>query len=135
MDAYVLAKLAHVLTAVLAVGLVTSGALLLHARGGVAPETLRPIVIVVAVGLLVMVASGLVMDRLVGGAWHETRWFRIGFGWTIAAALAVAYAGRTLRRLRRGSVDGERARRRVRVAMTIAVACVAAAVIVMVRRP
>jgi hypothetical protein len=135
MTVYAVTKLAHVLIAVLAIGLVTSGTILARASSGVPSIALRPVVRWAMVGILLMVASGLLLDYLLAGALHATRWFRIGIGWTIAAGVAVGYSLRVIARARAGKLGAEHARRRVLLASWVAFACVAATVAVMVRKP
>lgn len=135
MTAYAFAKLAHVLIAVLAMGLVTAGTILARASSGVSPMALRPVVRWASVGLLLMVVSGLLLDYFVAGALHTTRWFRIGFAWTVAAGVALVYARRVIARAIAEKLDVERARRRLLLASWVAFACVAATVAVMVRKP
>ncbi len=125
MTSYTLAKLVHVLTAVLAMGLVTAAALLARS---VAPNALRVMLRGATAGLVVMIGSGLVLDHLVGGAYHAERWFRIGLGWTVAAGVALGYAQLAIARR-------PDPRRRVLIASWVALACVATVVVVMVRRP
>lgn len=135
MTAYAFVKLAHVVTAVVAMGLVTAAGILARASAGISATALRPIVRGAAVGLLLMLVTGGLMDYLLGGAWHGTRFFRIGVGWTLATGACLGYSTRTLARARAGTLDADRARARVLIASCIAVACVIATVGVMVRRP
>lgn len=135
MTVYAATKLAHVLIAVLAIGLVTAGTILARASSGVPPIALRPVVRLAMVGILLMLASGLLLDHLVAGALHATRWFRMGIGWTIAAGVAVSYSLRAIARASAGTLDAEHARRRLLLASWVAFACVGAAVAVMVRKP
>ncbi len=125
MTSYTLAKLVHVLTAVLAMGLVTAAAILART---VASSAIRSLLRVATAGLVMMIGSGLVLDHLVGGAYHAERWFRIGLGWTLAAGAALGYAQLAIAR----KPDP---RRRVLVASWLALACIATVVVVMVRRP
>jgi len=82
-----------------------------------------------------MVASGLLLDYLLAGALHATRWFRIGIGWTIAAGVAVGYSLRVIARAKAGKLDAEQARRRLLLPSWVAFACVAATVAIMMRKP
>jgi hypothetical protein len=135
MTTYAFVKLAHVMTAVIAMGLVTAAVILSRASAGISAAALRPIVRGAAAGLLLMLVTGALMDYLVAGAWHGTRFFRIGVGWTLATGACLGYSRRTLARATTGTLDAERARRRLLVASSIALACVVMTVGVMVRRP
>jgi hypothetical protein len=135
MNAYTYAKLAHVLSAVLAMGLATACAVLARRTSGVPLRALRSLVRLASVGFVFMVASGLLLDYLVAGAFHATRWFRIGFGWTVAAGIILGYAQRVIARGIAEKLDPKPAHRRLWVASSLALACVAMAVAVMVRKP
>src|SRR3954469_12769962 len=104
MTVYAATKLAHVLIAVLAVGLVTAGTILARGSSGVPPIALRPIVRWAMVGILLMLASGLLLDHLLAGALHKMSWFRMGIGWTIAAGVAVGYSLRVVARASAGKL-------------------------------
>ncbi|NVB84825.1 MAG: hypothetical protein HOV81_41025 [Kofleriaceae bacterium] len=132
MTAYALVKLAHVMIAVLAMGLVTAGAILSRAASGIPPTALRPVVRLAMVGILLMLASGVLLDYLLAGALHAATWFRIGMAWTVAAGVAIGYS---LRVMARATVDSERARRRLQIASWVAFVCIAATAAVMVRKP
>jgi hypothetical protein len=134
MTAYAFVKLVHVMTAVVAMGLVTAAVILARASADISAAALRPIVRAAAAGLLLMVVTGGLMDYLVAGAWHGTKFFRIGAGWTLATGACLGYSQSTLARARAGKLDAERARRRLLIASSIALACVVATVGVMVRR-
>jgi len=134
MTPYALTRLIHVTTAVLAMGLVTAGLLVARIRG-VPPAVWRSLARAALIGLVVMLATGLVMDYFTAGALHGARWFRIGIGWALATAASLIYADRVIARTARGVLDPEAARKRLVIASAIAVTCVALAVVVMVRRP
>lgn len=135
MNAYALTKLAHVLTAVLSMGLVTAGLFLARASSGVPPIALRPLVRGAMLGLLLMLASGMLLDHLAAGALHGLRWFRMGMAWTVGAGVAVGYSRYVLARAIGGKLDAGRARQRLLLASYVAFACVATTVVVMVVRP
>jgi hypothetical protein len=135
MNAYTYAKLAHVLIAVLAMGLATACAVLARRTSGVPLRALRSLVRLASAGLVLMIASGVLLDYLAAGAFHATRWFRIGFGCTVAAGITLGYARGMIARGIAEKLEPERAHRRLLVASSFALACVAMAVAMMVRKP
>ncbi len=106
---YVIAVGIHVLTAVLAVGLV--GAIPLTARMARRPArdldavdgTLRALLRATQVGLLLMLLSGVLIDFSASGAFHRTGWFKLSMAALIVLGAAL---GRTRAALRRGFAPG-----------------------------
>ena len=135
MTTYALIRLLHVQIAVLAMGLVTAGAILSRPSSGVPAVALRPVVRWATGGFVLMIASGVALDTFVAGALHRTTWFRAGVALAIAAGVAVGISRRVITSAIAGRLDAERARRRLSLALWTAFAFIAAAVIVMVVRP
>jgi hypothetical protein len=135
MTSYALTRLVHILVAVLGIGSITAGAVLARRSNGLAPTALRSLVRLASGALLLMIVSGLLLEYLSGGAFHEATWFRVAFLAALAAGVSLAYGRRALAHAIAGRLDADRAVRRVAGTMWLACALVAFVVILMVRRP
>jgi hypothetical protein len=101
---FAVAKLVHVLTAVLAIGLV--GAIPLTARlarrsddaQAGAERVLGALLRAVQLGLVAMLVTGGLLDHAAAGAFHHTGWFRASIAVIVVLGGALARARAVLRR-------------------------------------
>jgi uncharacterized membrane protein len=139
MSLFTVALTIHVLAGILGLGPVVAMAIASARRptdASLAEELrvlLRRLSALVSVALLVLLASGGLMDRASGGLFHDTWWFRISV--VLLVAMGVMN-GLTRRRLRR--FDTARAAsdlRRVSVLARSMLALVAVVTVLMIDRP
>ena len=100
MTLYALAVSAHVVTAILGLGQI-AGTAVLASTGSAGAGTwaaLHRLVGGVRWSLLVMLLSGVLVEYLSGGAFHDTWWFRASFAGVLVLAALNGRMGRTLRK-------------------------------------
>jgi hypothetical protein len=132
---YIFARLVHFLVAILGIGGITAAALLTRRSMGLTAIALRALVRLAMTAMVLMIASGLVLDHVIGGIYHQASWFRLAVIATLAAGAAVGDARRSLARTIAGKLDHDRAMRRAAFALWLAGGLVILVVVLMVCRP
>jgi uncharacterized membrane protein len=104
---YAVAIVAHVVVAVLAVGLVGAIPIMARwARRTEAPGTdvvLATLLRAVQIGFGLMLVTGVLLDLSVDGAFHRTGWFKVSMGLLVVVGVSL---GRTRASLRRAVAPG-----------------------------
>lgn len=124
-------KTVHVLAAVLGLGVVPALAVVGWSRPQGGPQLVRRLATVGSLGLLVELATGLGLDFAVGGAFHQTGWFRASVLGLVAIGASL---GLTRRAAARWASDPSQALAVARFG-TLAGVLTAAVVVVMVAKP
>lgn len=132
MTAYAFTRLVHVLVAVLGMGSITAASLI---RRGLTPIAFRSLIRIAGAATLLMIVSGMLLDHLSAGAFHEQTWFRLAVMATVAAGISVGFARRAVAQAIAGKSDTDRAMQRASRAMWLAFGLVIVIVVLMLRRP
>src|SRR6187431_2509481 len=118
------ALLFHVVVAVLGVGSIA--ALPIAARNALGVWA-RPLLLTVRLSLLLAFSSGVLLDFVAHGAFHEALWFRLAGLLVVGTAICLARAGAALSRGLSGGLAAPLALRRIEgwgFTSVIAVACI-----------
>ena len=135
MNAYAYFRLAHVVCAVLGLGLLLATALLSRSERATAPGELLVLSRWSSVGLVVMLLTGIAMNVSAKGMYGQQPWFGLS---VVSLVVTGAVVGITRRRIRKwiaGDVDPSLARRFIGRASWIACGLIAWITVLMELKP